>query len=951
MADVEGKVEWAGSREPTGQFVGADGMRQHPPSDQWDDWVEYESTAWPRKVEKHYMIIPTVCFNCEAACGLLAYVDKETLEIRKFEGNPHHPGSRGRNCAKGPATLSQIQDPERILYPQKRVGPRGSGRWERVTWDQVLDDIGGRIRDAIKQDRRNEVVYHVGRPGEDGFADRMLFAWGIDGHNSHTNVCSSSARVGYAAWMGNDRPSPDHANAQFILLISSHLETGHYFNPHAQRITEGRMAGAKLAVMDPRLSNTASMADYWMPTWPGSEAAVLLAMAKLLLDNDWYDADYLRRWTNWEQFMVEVRPDEESTFENFVASLKQIYAEFTPEFAEQESGVPAETILTITKEVAKAGKAFASHTWRAATAGNLGGWQVARCLFFLHVLTGSVGTKGGMSPNWWNKFVPASFIKPPPNKEWNEMLWPREYPLAHHEMSILLPHFLKEGRGRLQMYFTRVYNPVWTNPDGFTWMEVLKDESKIACHAHLSPMWSETAQFADYVLPMGLGPERHDTHSYETHNGRWLGFRQPVLRVAMEKMGKPVEFTYEANPGEVWDESEFWIELSWRIDPDGSMGIRKFFESPYRPGQKITVDEYYGWMFENSVPGLPAAAEKEGLTPMQYMRKYGAFEIDAEVYENNEVALSGADLEGTHIEAITGAIKKTYDYQADGHMPVIGDPEVVGTMVDGEAKKGFPTPSGKLEIYSKTMADYGWPDQSLPGYMKSHVHFSNLDRGKGEYVLLPTFRLPTLVHTRSANSKWLTEISHSHPLWIHTEDAEMLKLATGDLVRITTDIGYFVIKAMVTEGIRPGIVAASHHMGRWRVQSDQGVDRWASALVDVKNDGGKWMVRQLEGVKPFESSDPDSKRIWWNDAGVHQNLTFPVHPDPVSGMHCWHQKVTVSPAHPEDQYADIFVDTDIAHRIYKEWLEMTRPGPYGDGMRRPMWIFRPVKPHPSAYKV
>src|ERR1051325_4880482 len=71
-----------------------------PPVEQWDDWVEYDAKSWPRKVEKHYSLIPTICFNCEAACGLLAYIDKESGEIRKLEGNPLHPGSRGRNCAK-----------------------------------------------------------------------------------------------------------------------------------------------------------------------------------------------------------------------------------------------------------------------------------------------------------------------------------------------------------------------------------------------------------------------------------------------------------------------------------------------------------------------------------------------------------------------------------------------------------------------------------------------------------------------------------------------------------------------------------------------------------------------------------------------------------------------------------------------------------------------------------
>ena len=91
-------------------------------------------------------------------------------------------------------------------------------------------------------------MYHVGRPGEDGYANRVLQAWGIDGHNSHTNVCSSSARLGHFLWCGADRPSPDYANAQTILLLSSHLETGHYFNPHAQRIMESKANGGTLIV-------------------------------------------------------------------------------------------------------------------------------------------------------------------------------------------------------------------------------------------------------------------------------------------------------------------------------------------------------------------------------------------------------------------------------------------------------------------------------------------------------------------------------------------------------------------------------------------------------------------------------------------------------------------------------------------------------------------------------
>jgi len=904
-----------------------DKLTNYPPPEKWNDWEEYESKKWPDKVKKKYFIVPTTCFNCEAACGLLTYVDKETLEVRKFEGNPYHPASRGRNCAKGPATINQLKDVDRILYPLKRAGKRGEGKWERVSWDSVLDDIAGRIRKAMNENRHNEIVYHVGRPGHEGYMERVLQSWGIDGHNSHTNICSAGARFGYAIWQGYDRPSPDYANADFILLISSHLETGHYFNPHAQRIIEAKMRGAKIAVMDPRLSNTASMADYWMPTYPGTEPAVLLSMAKVMLDEGLYNREFIHDWVNWQDY--------KPTFEDFINELKSEYSKFTPEFAEKESGVPAETIVNTARLIGRAGSRFSCHTWRSAASGNLGGWQVSRCIHFLSVLTGSVGTYGGTLPSSWNKFKPKFFDIPPAQKFWNELSWPIEYPLTHYEMSHLLPHFLKEGRGRLDVYFTRVFNPVWTYPDGFTWIESLTDESKVGIHIALTPTWNETVYYADYVLPMGHASERHDINSYETHAGVWIAFRQPVMREVAKRMGKNVKFTYEVNPGEVWEEDEFWIELSWRIDPDGSLGIKRHFESPYRKGEKITIDEYYQYIFEN-VPGLKEISKKENLTPLEYMRKYGTFEVEKNVYEKHKRALTQKELEGTSVDPKTNI--------------VIKDGKAIGVVINGKAVEGFPTPSRRQEFFSKTMVEWGWSEYTLPGYIKSHIHSDEMDRDKGDFCLVPTFRLPTLIHTRSGNAKWLVEIAHRNPVWIHTTDAKRLGLKNGDLVRVNTDIGYFIDKVWVTEGMRPGVIACSHHIGRWRRPQDTANNRWATNLVNIEQvKEGKWRMRLIQQITPFKSGDNDTERIFWQDGGVHQNITFPVHPDPISGMHCWHQKVRVEKPRLEDKYGDVFVDTNRSFHIYKEWVNMTRP-PKGD-LRRPMWMNRPLRPVPEAYRI
>ena len=893
-------------------------FRSHPDPKEWDDFVDYESTSWPKKDRRHYWIIPSICFNCESACGIIAYVDKDTLEVRKIEGNPIHPGSRGRTCAKGVVTPNQLEDPDRILYPLRRVGARGAGEWKRVSWDEALDELGGRIRKAIVEGRRKELMYHVGRPGEDGYANRVLQAWGLDGHNSHTNVCSASARLGHFVWCGADRPSPDYANARTILLLSSHLESGHYFNPHAQRIIEGQSRGATLIVIDPRMSNSSSKADVWLPANPGTEGALLLSIARELLLTKRYNRDFVRSWVNWDAYLAARRPELPRTFESFEQALLEEYAQFTPEFAAAETGVDADQVRAAADAIARAGSAFSTHSWRAAAAGHLWGWQITRCLYLLVVLMGAIGEVGGVNHHVTNKFVPKHPNPPPAPEYWNELLFPNEFPLAFFEMSFLLPHFLKEGRGKLDTYFTRVYNPLWTNPDGFTWMEVLRDESKIGMHVALTPIWSETAWFADYVLPMGLGTERHDTMSQETHAGRWLGFRQPVKRVALEKQGKKQDETLGSNPGEVWEESEFWVALSWKIDPDGSLGIRKFFESPYRPGEKITSDEYYGWIFENSVPGLPEAASREGLTPLQYMRRYGVFKVD-------DVAYSKA------------------------HEKVVPDPEP-GVVIDGVRRAGFNTPSRRLEFYSPTLAEWGWPEHAIPNYSTGHVYWRDLDRSANEFDLLPNFRLPTLIHTRSP-VKWLYEISHNNPLWVATPDAKKLGITAGDLVKVSTGIGYFVTRAWITEGIRPGVVGMSHHLGRWRLNEDQGGSRVATALVKISENNGRFEMKQIHGAQPFTSNDPDSGRVWWSEIGVHQNLTFPVQPDPVSGMHCWHQRVKVEKAGPNDRYGDVSVDTNESHRRYKEWMAKTRPAPGPDGTRRPYWFDRPLRPVKDAYKI
>jgi len=175
-------------------------------------------------------------------------------------------------------------------------------------------------------------------------------------------------------------------------------------------------------------------------------------------------------------------------------------------------------------------------------------------------------------------------------------------------------------------------------------------------------------------------------------------------------------------------------------------------------------------------------------------------------------------------------------------------------------------------------------------------------------------------------------------------------VATGDLLKLVTDIGWFIAKVWVTEAIKPGVVACSHHIGRWRMENGPDANRFSTNTVRLTEEGGgKWRMRTVTGVQPFESSDPDSMRIFWRDGGVHQNITHAVHPDPMSGMHCWHQRVRLEKPAQGESYGDVFVDTARGMAVFQEWLAMTRPPKRADGLRRPLWFLRPLKPAKEAY--
>ena len=1069
-----------------------DNLEFYPPLEDWADFNELDGNDWKRggigrrgvqsaenpdgiKVN-NFMIIPTACSNCEASCGLTAWADKETMTVKKYMGNPLHAGSRGRNCAKGYATQSQMYDPDRIPFPLKRAegSKRGDGKWVRTTWDEAMTTIGKKMGDTLRvgdELSKKTVMFHVGRPNENGFTGKVWHTLGSDAFNSHTNICSSGGRTPTIQWANDDRSSPDWANAKLIFLNSSHAaDAGHYFQQSAGFIADARKKGAKLEVMDPRLSNSAGIADLWIAAWPGTEAAIYLYIANRILQEGEVDNAFVKSWVNWDsfmdnkkylQFMVSQgyisKMPKDNSYESFIETLKELYSAYTLDYVSEETHVPAHKLEELYEMFIWAGDAVSTYFWRASAAGNRGGWMTGRAGFLPLVLRGAIGSEGGTFFHHWHVISIAgkggkSTVgqgKVPKVDVWNELSWPPEWPLSTYEMSFLLPHLLADtewqqkwiAKGlnvpqKLAVWIPRMYNPVWINPDGFRWIDTIKDEKKMELTFNLSPTWSETNWYVDYILPVGLAGERHDQHSEATMPGRWTSFRQPVLRVAMEKTGwKPkdpnratLEAHIKAGLGEIWEENEFWFNMAVNyIDKDGSLGVKKHWESRINPGKPVTIAEWYDEAFRK-LPNLVKTAESnpkyaEVQFPVyEYMRDHGTWLEEDKIYHAQKRELHEKSEEFYDASTDTHSTMECYvshghkypkkhvskdkygvlTFEHDGHK------KTIGVEVDGKLREGFATLDKKLDFFADWMVEWKWPEYAIPFYPRtedekekmihivSHVHHKymtekNVKGNKNSFALNTVFRLPYNIHTRSVNSKHLMEISQNHdPIWISTGDAKRLGFKRGDAVKVRIvdslsglDSGYFIAMAVPTEGVLPGTLACSHHGGRWRVvnsveikngkdigefQPDgftgtlgvMGIGAPLAELEMVEEDGKVGKLRWIEGIKQdrkpwqFAEYNKDIDNIWWDGlSGAWQNAVAAPHPDPISGMHCWHQKVLLEPISKGEKIGDVYVNYDNNLNVYRAWRDdLTRPLNSSDKLRRPQHIKRPWVPlSDKAYAV
>lgn len=301
-------------------------------------------------------------------------------KLVKIGGNPDDPNNGKSLCAKGQSGPTIKPYPERLLYPMKRVGNRGEGKWQRITWDEAYDEIARRIRKAIEEGKPEEVAIQIGRSRIGEEMGRFLNAIGSPSLFNHRALCSSNKRAANYVSLGEtDWESADFARSKYILNFGSNFYEAHQGAIHAaKRIIRGRYDnGAKLVTFDSRLSNTAGRSDEWWPLVPGSDDAAALAMGNVILQAGLHDKAWLDTWSN-------VNADD----------LKQWISRYTPEWAASASDIPAADIRRMALEFAKAKPACVAFTNRGSGA-HYNSFNNDRAVVMLNAIVGSIGKPGG----------------------------------------------------------------------------------------------------------------------------------------------------------------------------------------------------------------------------------------------------------------------------------------------------------------------------------------------------------------------------------------------------------------------------------------------------------------------------------------------------------------------------------------------------------------------------
>lgn len=781
--------------------------------------------------------IPSACWQCVTRCPNVSYVEDGRLV--KIEGQPNSIRTNGVMCAKGQAGVGQYSDPDRILHPMRRVGPRGSGQWKRISWDEALEELTGRLQKLRDDGTPEKFMFHYGRmkASHSKLIGTFLANYGTGTIGNHTAICEAAKWTGQELTWGVHYDNWDFDNTRFVLNFGSNVFEAHTNHvPTAHRLI-ARMTdhNVRLVTFDVRLSNTAAKSSEWVPVVPGTDRAVILAMCNVIMSEDLYKGE-------GEAFLkhCKVTANNAASVEEKVAALKAHLAQYTPEWAEGVSGVPAGKIADIAREFATV-KPACVISYRGAVA-NHHGADTERAVQMLAAITGNIDRPGtrckAVGAKW--KYPTGPKDKPKARKLKIVDGLPGAAKLPTHHVSHQVLEMIKDGsQGRPDIYMWYCYTPVYANGDVQANIDILKDESLIPFTVCVNPYYDESAALADLILP--------DTPFTE----RW-GWEDMVSPTQVpeyyirQAVVKPL--------GECRDFADVCIDMAERMGfPLGYKSHEEFLQMSCEMTPAVKAAGGFEYMKANGVYHDPAAK------PAFYSYKKV---LSPEKYEKETVVKDPQT--GTFWDWKKAKLASAEEALAKGYLKTKGSYKAyVGVEVDGQAYSGFKPDkvnlSGLFEIYSDIMKDADLP--AMPSWTAIPEH----EAKKPEDLILITYKHAAQIHSRSANCKYLTEVFHDNPAWINPVTAKAKGIADGDAIKVKSETGELATTARVTPAIVPGAIAIAHHCGHWEY------GRYASG----------------KKAPMVEANDADSDRIWWTGNGAHPNWIIGNRADPISGVLRW----------------------------------------------------------------
>jgi anaerobic selenocysteine-containing dehydrogenase len=699
----------------------------------------------------------SVCTICDPAtqCGLDCYV--KDGRIIKVEGSLENPHSAGTLCSKGAAQRQWVYHEDRLRTPLKRVGPRGSGEFAPISWTEALDTVAGNLQRLKAESGPESVVFYCGYPKQPRpFLQRLALQFGSPNYCSESSTCFTAMVMAWRLDYGQ-MAGPDLANTKVLLVWTGN--PFHASTPRARGLMDARDRGVKFIVVDPRMSPIAAIADLHLRLRPGTDGALALAMADVIISEGLYDRQFVSEWARG--------------FDEFRAYA----AEFTLDRAERITGVPAALIREAALVYATS-KPAAMMSSSTPVVHNTNGVQNQRAAAALVGLTGNFDVPGGnvVQPYGWLEMSGAGFITRQHEFEmprpWSDMpprLGAVRFPvwteMVDQAQAMDLPRQLRTGEPyplRALMAFGMNHR-MWPDPNGLL---SAMDKLDFICDVDLFA--TDTSRYADIVLPACGSVERSELRCYPQ---QYVILTQPVVH--------PV------------DES--------RSDTDIIFGL----------ASKLGLDDPLLNPAGSAGSGEATALGTEGAGPAGDAPGTQAFGCG--FLPNGAPDFSRAFDDALDWVLEPSGMKVAELKKHPAGMPV---PNPLRPEFKKYEKKGFPTPSGKMEFASSLLDKYSDRPSiaGLPVYEEPILSPVSAPETAEAYplVLGAGTRLPMFIHSRTFRLPWTRSLRRDAAADINPVDARRLGIFQGDRIELSTPAGSIEVRANVTELAYPGAVHMFH---------------------------------------------------------------------------------------------------------------------------------------------